>query len=183
MRFPARFRFGYERRMADPDDKSRSPNEPPVAPGDGAVTAPSVPPSSRLDFGGPTHAPAPDPTPVTFATVAPFVERGMAVVEHLVRLQARDIDHSGRDNEMSYTDAREARTEDTRRGLHRLVFGAFALLVVAGLIAMCVVLGREALAGDIVKIGGSLIAGAAGGYGYAVSRRPSPRPISASERH
>jgi len=52
-----------------------------------------------------------------------------------------------------------------------LLFAALAAVLVAGLVITAMIMDKDALAADLLKITISLIAGAVGGYGFARARR------------
>lgn len=92
-----------------------------------------------------------------------------------LKLRHRELDHNSSHAE-KILNAQERDRNDTRKHIRRvnyanLVFAVLVIIVVAALVGTAMVLNKDALAADLLKISISLAAGAVGGYGFARSRQ------------
>lgn len=92
-----------------------------------------------------------------------------------LKLRHRELDHNSSHAE-KILNAQERDRNDTRKHIRRvnyanLVFAVLVIIVVATLVGTAMVLNKDALAADLLKISISLAAGAVGGYGFARYRQ------------
>jgi hypothetical protein len=92
-----------------------------------------------------------------------------------LKLRHRELDHNSAHAE-KILNAQERDRNDTRKHIRRvnyanLVFAVLVIGVVAALVGVAMVLNKDALAADLLKISISLAAGAVGGYGFGRSRQ------------
>jgi ABC-type siderophore export system fused ATPase/permease subunit len=92
-----------------------------------------------------------------------------------LKLRHRELDHNSAHAE-KILNAQERDRNNTRKHIRRvnyanLAFAILVIVVVAVLIGTAMVLDKDALAADLLKISVSVAAGAVGGYGLARSRQ------------
>ncbi|MEI6619380.1 MAG: hypothetical protein WCO17_09660 [Betaproteobacteria bacterium] len=82
-------------------------------------------------------------------------------------IQLKELDHNQKIADKSIdaqaSDRRDERAVNKTVQLHQLLFAAFTVLVIVGLIVFALHIGKEAIALDIVKV----LCGFAGGYGLS----------------
>jgi hypothetical protein len=82
-------------------------------------------------------------------------------------IQLKELDHNQKIADKSIdaqaSDRRDERAVNKTIQLHQLLFAAFIVLVIVGLIVFALHIGKEAIALDIVKV----LCGFAGGYGVS----------------
>lgn len=120
--------------------------------------------------------------PITEATLAEFFSLQRLEAENRSKeldIRRREVDSSDKYAEKvlaaQVNDFASERTH--RRGVlrDRMVFATIVVLILSLLMGYCMYLGKDALVQDLIKIFGSLIAGAIGGYGWARTHTPKPQ--------